>query len=219
MRALLLGNSQIICNESIPALLRRLAASLAPPAELEVEAVAIGGATIETLWNDGRPLAAVRRGGWDRVLFHEIVASYGGTGERLREFGLRFAHEAAAVGARVVVYASGDVEHQRATHTGMYADALSLARACGGRVAGGGMAWLRAWRERPDLDFHHVDRAHASLRGYYLNAGVILAALTDRSPIGGEAGGLPADDAAFLQRIAAGQSADDRRAEAALAAS
>jgi len=218
MRALLLGNSQIVCNCNLPEIVRALAAS-APQAALELDQVVIGGATIEKLWNDGRAAAAIKASKWDWVLCHEIVYSYGGNGVRLREFGRKFHELATQNGARMVFYASGDVEHQKATHEPMYCDALELARECGGRVAGGGAAWLKAWEERPELDFHCSDRAHASDLGYYLNACVIFATLTGVSPLGRSPWQLQPEDAQFLQRIAWKQYSDDRRNEATSEAS
>ncbi|MBA3707239.1 MAG: hypothetical protein H0W83_00290 [Planctomycetes bacterium] len=217
MRILLLGNSQIVSFGNVPDLITKLSRSAAPQCLLEAEVVAIGGASIEQLWTDGRPIAAIRGGGWDWVLCHELVYSYGGNGDRLREFGRRFHREAQSVGARMLFYASGDVEGQRGTHEPMYRDAAELARECGGRVAGGGSAWLRAWREQPDLDFHCPDRAHAGHRGYYLNACVIFAALTNRSPIGLDPCTVSAPEASFLQRIAWDQYHEDRRSERAVA--
>jgi hypothetical protein len=98
----------------------------------------------------------------------------------------------------------------------MYNDAAGLARECGGRVAGGGAAWLKAWAQRPEIDFHCSDRAHPSEMGYYLNACVIFSALTDCSPVGLDACGLAAVDANFLQTIAWEQYQDDRRNEKSL---
>jgi len=171
MRALLLGNSQIICNGNVPQIIRKLSASAAADqAHIDLHEVTIGGASIEKLWTDGRPLAAIQSGQWDWVLCHEIVYSYGGNGERLREFGRKFHPEALKSGARMLFYASGDVEGCKHTHEAMYDDAACLASECGGRVAGGGMAWLKAWRQQPELDFHCSDRAHPSEKGYYLNA-------------------------------------------------
>ncbi|HYF47823.1 MAG TPA: hypothetical protein VEJ63_00340 [Planctomycetota bacterium] len=215
MRALLLGNSQIICNCNLPQMVRRLSASSSDSrAKLDVHEVVIGGASIEKLWDDGRPRAAVEGGKWNWVLCHEIVYAYGGNGARLREYGLKFNEAAKDSGARVIFYASGDIEGKKDNHEPMYRDALALARECNGRVAGGGMAWLKAWPMRPELDFHCADRAHASELGYYLNACVIFSALTDCSPVGLDACDLKKDDAQFLQQIAWEQYQEDRRNEA-----
>ena len=96
----------------------------------------------------------------------------------------------------------------------MYQDALKMARECRGRVAGAGMAWARAWEERPTFDFHHTDRAHPNAQGYYLNACVIFAALTDASPVGLDPSTLRPEDAQFLQSVAWAQAHEDRRLEA-----
>lgn len=214
MRVLYLGNSQMVCNCNLPEIVRKLSDSSSDPkAKLEADQVVIGGATMERLWNDGRPLAAVQAATYAWVLCHEIVYSYGGNGERLRTFGRKFYAEARKKNSRMLFYASGDVEGQRGTHAAMYRDAAELARECGGRVAGGGMAWLQAWAQRPELDFHCPDRAHPSAMGYYLNACVLFAAFTDCAPVGLDAHTLSTADAEFLQRIAWEQYHDDRKNE------
>ncbi len=91
---------------------------------------------------------------------------------------------------------------------------LEMAHELKCRIAGGGMAWLRAWEKDPKLDLHYTDRAHPNLKGYYLNACVIYAALTDRSPLGLDRFGLSESDAAFLQGVACEQAKEDRAAEA-----
>lgn len=214
MRVLYLGNSQIVSVSNLPQIVAKLSASNGTDAaRVEAREVVIGGASIEKLWNDGRPLAAVQAEKFDWVLCHEIVYSYGGNGERLRTFGRKLSTEAHKMGSKMLFYASGDVEGQRGTHAAMYQDALGMARETGGRVAGSGMAWLKAWRKRPELDFHCSDRAHASELGYYLNACVIFAAFTDCNPAGLDPCALSSSDASFLQEIAWEQYHEDRSAE------
>jgi len=214
MRVLFLGNSQIVSVGNLPELVRKLSASApASTPRIESGAVTLGGATIQTVWEDERTRAELQHGRYDWVLCHEIVYSYGGNGARLREYGRKIFEAAQAQGTKLLSYASGDVEGARHTHESMYNDAAELARACGGRVAGGGMAWLKAWAKRPELDFHCPDRAHAGELGYYVNACVVFAALTDCSPVGLDACGLNASDAQFLQEIAWAQYLDDRKNE------
>lgn len=216
MRVLFLGNSQISWNGfHVPTIVKSLSASA--PATLprvECDEVIIGGCTLEKMWNDGRARKKIAEGGWDRVLCHEIVYAYGGNTARMIEFGRKFAAEAKAVGAQMLFYATGEIESAgRAKHQAMYDDAVTLARECNGRVAGGGMAWLKAWEKKPALDFHSNDRAHPNANGYYLNACVIFSALTDGSPIGLDPFGLGREDAEFLQHEAWAQYADDRKNE------
>ena len=90
------------------------------------------------------------------------------------------------------------------------------------RVAGAGMSWRKAWALDPRLDFWYTDRAHPSALGYYVNACVIYAALTDYNP-GGltpycdniEKRVITKDEAAILQKAAWQQYLDDRNSEKA----
>jgi hypothetical protein len=212
MRVLFLGNSQIVCNCNLPKIVHALFKSTSE-AKLDSEEVVIGGASIQKIWDDGRARQKLETQTYDWVLCHEIVYSYGGNTARFHEYARKLHAVAKPSGARMLFYASGDVEGQRAQHEPMYSGALALARELGGRVAGGGMAWLKAWQQRPELDFHCSDRAHASEQGYYLNACVIFAALTDRSPVGLDSYTLPHEQAAFLQAVAWDQYKDDRQRE------
>ena len=102
----------------------------------------------------------------------------------------------------------------------MYADAAAMAKRFSGRVAGCGMSWTKAWAKDPKLDFWYTDRAHPSAKGYYINACVIFAALTDCRPIGMAvyAQGLDKTpitnkEALLLQKAAWDQYQEDRKRE------
>jgi len=214
LRVLFLGNSQVRWACDVPEIVARLSRS-APDgvARIETDAVTVGGASLEALWRDGRPAAKLAAGGWDWVVCNELIYSYGGNSAAFREYARRFSEAAGKAGARILFFATGETAAARLASGPMHQDSLAMARACGGRVAGCGAAWLKAWEQRPALDLHHADRAHPNLLGYYLNACVLYAALTDCPPAGLDACGLPAEDAAFLQDIAWRQSVEDRRNE------
>ena len=73
-------------------------------------------------------------------------------------------------------------------------------------VVPAGEAWTRAAREAPGIALWQQDGSHPTVAGTYLAACVLYATLTGRSPEGlTETGGLPAAEAAVLQRIAAGR--------------
>ena len=98
----------------------------------------------------------------------------------------------------------------------MYQDALLFARRNQCRVAGAGLAWLKAWQQQPGLDLHFTDRAHPNALGYYLNALVLYATLTDSNPAVQHLPGCDAarpDQAALLQTIAWQQYQADRQNE------
>jgi hypothetical protein len=122
----------------------------------------------------------------------------------------------------MLFYATGDVEKARDRAPDMYTDALAMAKQYNGRVAGGGMAWTKAWAEQPKFDPWFTDRAHPGGRGCYLNACVIYAALTDSSPVGlaiysngktGPANEVTKEEGEFLQKMAWAQYQEDRQKE------
>ncbi len=53
---------------------------------------------------------------------------------------------------------------------------LGLARTV--RVTAGGLAWLRMWKELPELDLHDVDHAHPGYKGSIVSAMVLYAVIT-----------------------------------------
>jgi hypothetical protein len=70
-----------------------------------------------------------------------------------------------------------------------------------------GLAFARAYEERPDLELHmEFDHSHPNLAGTYLAAATTYATLYDASPVGLEYdyfGRLDGEAAAFLQQVAA----------------
>ena len=214
LRVLFMGNSQIHWCCDVPQIVGGLSRS-APARVRRVESVqiVIGGADLERLWTDGRPRTTIAAGGWDWVVCNELIYSYGGNTAKFQEYARLFHQECRKSGARMVFFATGEIESAKLSPGAMYQDCLAMARECGGRVAGGGMAWLKAWDERPALDLHHADRAHPNEMGYYLNACVIYAALTDSTPVGLDPFVLAPADAAFAQGIAWRQYEEDRRNE------
>jgi len=214
IRVLFIGNSQINCVCDVPEIVEDLSHSASPEAPRIVsDEVVVGGANIERLWNDALAQKKIEAGGWDWIVCHEIVYSYGGNTARFQEFARKFDAAARKVGAKMLFYATAEVERAKAKQEAMYTDALAMARECKCRVAGGGMAWLKAWAKQPNFDFYHTDRAHPSANGYYLNACVIFAALTDTYPVGLDPFRLSKEDAEFLQKTAWEQYLDDRAKE------
>jgi hypothetical protein len=214
LRVLFIGNSQINCVCDIPEIVEDLSHSAPAQApRIETDEVVVGGATIESLWNNALVQKKLQAGVWDWIVCHEIVYSYGGNTARFQQFARKFDPQAKKLGARTLFYATADVETAKGRQKAMYVDALAMARECKTRVAGGGMAWLRAWGKRPQFDFYHTDRAHPNAAGYYLNACVIFAALTDASPVGLDPFKLSKEDAEFLQRTAWEQYLEDRASE------
>lgn len=66
-----------------------------------------------------------------------------------------------------------------------------------------GLAFARAIKQRPELEFYQKDKRHPQRIGSYLGACTAFAALTGKSPVGNTyTADLDADTAKFLQQVA-----------------
>lgn len=77
------------------------------------------------------------------------------------------------------------------------------ANANGALVIPAGLAWARAIKMRPDLEFFQRDNRHPQRIGTYLGACTAYAALTGKSPVGNRyIAGIEPETAKFLQQAA-----------------
>ena len=219
LRVLFIGNSQFRCVSDIPEIIEEMSRSATDKKVplILAEEVVIGGVGLEGYWKDGLPRKRIAAGGWDWVVIHEIVYSYGA---KFKEYAPKFADEAKKAGAKIMFVATGEVETAKTKADVMYKDAAAMAKEAGGRVAGAGMAWQKAWAANPKLDFYFTDRAHPSAKGYYINACVIFAALTDCNPAGLaiysegiDKTPITGEEGALLQKAAWEQYSEDRANE------
>lgn len=84
---------------------------------------------------------------------------------------------------------------------------IKVANANNAMVVPVGLAFAQALRERPDIKMTIADNRHPTAAGSYLEAAVLYATLTKKSPEGADfLGGcekpLPPEDAEFLQSVA-----------------
>jgi len=214
LRVLFVGNSQVNCVTDIAEIVEDLSHSApASVPRIQADEMVIGGVGLEGLWKDGLARRKIETGRYDVVVLQEMIGVAEGRKASFLKHARLFGEAIRQNKARTLLFVTAQVEGKKAAHEVMYKANLEMAHELGCRIAGGGMAWLKAWQEDPKLDLHHTDRAHPNVKGYYLNACVIYAALTDASPVGLDPFSLAKDDAAFLQGIARQQAKDDRTQE------
>lgn len=221
IRVLFIGNSQINCIFDIPDMVEAISRSTNNK-ELPLivtDEVVVGGTGLEGYWKNGLGQKRIADGGWDYVVINDIVYSFGMTNTaKFTEYAGKFLAETTKIGAKLVLFATADVEKKRDQHQLMYQDAVSFARANNCLVAGGGMAWLKAWEKDATLDFHYTDRAHPNGLGCYLNSLVIYAALTGSNPAEQTLTNCNVatnEQAILLQQVAGAQAIEDRKMEKA----
>ncbi len=187
-RVLYLGNSQLAVWD-MPTLINSMANSaLAPCPKIAGELV--NGGNLRELWLAGNAAAEIRSGKYDTVVLAEsidiVYPGAEGYPSAFETYATAFIELARSVGVEPVLYATPSVQNQNMVQdfTAMATPQKALARALNVKLASGGLAWLRAWREQPDLVLHASDAAHPGFVGSYLSSLVIFAAINDASPQG-----------------------------------
>ncbi len=216
-RVLFVGNSYLYYNDSLHNHLLRIAAEIGPhgPAEYQYKSATISGARLSH--HDIDSLLAPGRLGIEEPF--DLVILQGGSREVLTEADRAGFHAQAtelsgkvrATGAEVALYMiHAYVEPHELQDAGMFdkirATYLSTGNALNALVIPVGLAFERAFEERPDSALHKTfDGTHPSMLGTYLAACVLYQSIYGKSVVGiayDYFGEVPRDAAEFLQRIA-----------------
>jgi hypothetical protein len=185
LRVLFLGNSYTYFNNA-PEIFAGLARAALPDRQVEVQMVAIPGATLISLWERSDARRVLRSSKWDYVVLQD--QSQLGDGLRdgkfvvnsptLLHWGVRlFDAEVKRAGARTVLL----LPWSRRTETHQQGDLDyaydSIARELGAILAPAGPAWQLARQRSPGLELYAKDDSHPSPAGSYLVACVLLTSL------------------------------------------
>jgi hypothetical protein len=106
-------------------------------------------------------------------------------------------------GARPILFMSWAYK-DRPEMTAQLAEQYAIAgNANDALVIPAGLAFAKAIAKRPDMELYQPDKRHPSMRGTYLAACTVYAALTKKSPVGNTyTAGIDPAVAAFLQSVA-----------------
>jgi hypothetical protein len=194
IEVLFIGNSQIDVS-NLPAVVSELSRS-APSGCVRIvgERFTLGGANLRDLWEttlpDGRTLSGtIATGRYEVVVIAESIdlAEFTPTPfpALFVDYAMRIIDASRAAGAVPLLYATPYIDAP--DRTGFHAQAdpqIALGRELHVGVAAGGLAWLRVWDERPELDLHAADHAHPGCLGTYVSASLLWSAIAGGSPIG-----------------------------------
>jgi hypothetical protein len=212
LRVLFVGNSYTSTND-LPGTFAGLVR--AGGRHVEVASVAPGGAALSDHAASAEVAAAISGTHWTAVVLQEqslVPAAPELLSRQMVAPALTLVADARTAGAEPYVFqtwAHRDGWPERyLDRAGMQAaiDASyrEVAARVGAIVVPAGDAWARAVRGAPGIALWQTDGSHPTPAGTYLAACVFYVSLTGASPVGlAETGGLPAADAALLQRIAA----------------
>jgi hypothetical protein len=184
VKVLFIGNSHTYVNK-VPEQVLALANAGHLPWKLEVQAVAISGATLERQLQDGRALSAINEGGWNYVVLQEQSAQAVMDPQSFEDSATALAAAIRKVGAKPILYMGwARKELSNFTQNDWTNEVLRVADLTNSAVAPVGEAWRVALEAHPALELYQADGNHAAVRGSYLAACVFFATLFDRSPVG-----------------------------------
>ncbi len=181
---LFVGNSYTMANGGLDSIFTEVVRSAHPDAEIHCEMVSFGGYTLEDHWNNPVTMEAIARGCWDLVILQEQSQ------RPVIEPGLMYIY--AELLGRAVEEAGGCpgffMTWARKLDPGMITP-LSGAYFHAGALTDGmtspvGLAWDLVITMHPRLELYESDGSHPNLKGTYLTACTMYAAVRNESPVG-----------------------------------
>ena len=216
-RVLFVGNSYLYYNDSVHNHVERIGEEIGPhgAGEYEFKSATIGGArlshhAIPQLLEPGRlgieqPFELViLQGGSMEPLTRESRAAFREKANELNE-------TIRSTGAEVALYMTHayvepDDRYEPDLIDKIAPTYVSVGNELGALVIPVGLAFERAYEQRPDIVLHMTfDGTHPNMLGTYLAACVVYQSIFGTSPVGADYdyfGEVDADDAAFLQKVA-----------------
>jgi hypothetical protein len=201
VRILFIGNSLSYSNDGLWTHLTRLTAGSGTT--VETGRAAFPGEFFKSLWERREPQRAIRSGRWDVVVLQEDlpetrVADF-------KDYGRRFVDDVRVAGARPVLLMAWSYPRLGwITQEEIATAHREMGRELAVPVAPVGLAWQSALSRRPTLALYAGDREHPTMAGTYLATAVVYATVFNSNPemLEYRPGGISADEAAFLRRIA-----------------
>jgi hypothetical protein len=201
---LFIGNSYTYFK-NIPSLVAGLSAAAKEKQPIEAEMIAVGGATLKKLWEDGAALKKIRQGDWDYVVLQEqstlgsikFVNNLPQVGEPqlFHEYARKFDAEIRKAGAKTILYLTWARQDNPAMQQPLTEAYTSIAKELNALVAPVGIAWETALKNNSQLSLHLQDKSHPSPTGSYLAACVIYSTIYGKSPekLTGQISGVEVD--------------------------
>lgn len=216
-RVLFIGNSYLYYNDSLHNHVERIGEEIGPhgAGDYEFKSATIGGARLSH--HPVGKLLEPGRLGVEQPF--ELVILQGGSMEPLtpenraafRDRAIELDEKIRATGAEVALYMTHayvepDDRYEPDLIDKIAPTYVSVGNEIGALVIPVGLAFERAYEQRPDIVLHKTfDGSHPSLLGTYLGACVVYQSIYGTSAVGVDYdyfGEIDKDDAAFLQRVA-----------------
>jgi hypothetical protein len=192
LHVLFIGNSFIYFN-NMPHIVEAISYSIDGP-QIKTEMVAVGGAHLEDLWKQGSALAAIRKQHWDFVVMNEQSALGGGivNGEKrigdpaiFFKYAEMFDTEIRKSGGKSAILMTWkDRDDPDRIQNALDNAFLEFRKTHGVILVPVSSAWTITRKTAPEINLYFDDNHHPSKEGSYLEACVVYATLSPRSPEG-----------------------------------
>ena len=182
-RVLFIGNSLTYAN-NLPAMIEAIAASAGLKGRIVCRGVAKPDYGLQEHWDDGEALRGIQGGRWTHVVLQQGPSSQQDSRTVLRELTKRFAFEARAQGAKVVLYGVWPSRNRLQFQEAVTESYRLAAQDVNGTLIAVGEGWRAAWQRDPTLPLYGPDEFHPSPMGTYLAALMFFEHFTGRSPVG-----------------------------------
>lgn len=180
-RVLFIGNSHTYVND-LPGMLVSLARASGDTA-LRAAEVSFPNFGLEDHAAQGNAVKALSRSGWEFVVLQQGTSALPESQVNLIFWSEQFEPFVRAAGAEPVLYQIWPLASQRYNAEAALTSYHNAAVAVGGIFAPAGDAFTAALDSAPGIGVYAVDGLHASYRGTYLAALVILGRLNDVDPL------------------------------------
>jgi hypothetical protein len=213
IRILFIGNSYTASHD-LPEALKALAEASGTQPPLEVQRVVVGGAKLQTHWDEGSVIPLIKDGQWDFVVLQEqsqTPLKHFGRDELFYPYSRKFdgvIRESDAITMFFMTWARPDTPGPQKLWTDSY---LRITKELRAEVAPAGMAWEKVLESLPHVDMFADAGGHPTPTGTYLTACTFYAVIYDKSPEGlpasvttpqGTTVSAPPGDAAHMQQYA-----------------
>jgi hypothetical protein len=183
-RVLFIGNSLTFAN-NLPAMIEAVAGQAGWKGRITCRAVAIPNFGLQEHWDQGEALRAIQNGTrWTHVVLQQGPTSMPDSRLILREVAKKFAFEARASGAKVLIYSPWTPRNRLDFMDAVLESHRLAADDVKGMLVAVGEGWRAAWRADPSLALYGPDDFHPSPAGSYLAALMFVEKLSGRSPVG-----------------------------------
>lgn len=202
LKILFIGNG-VTFKDGMPAMLVEMAATASEPRAITFRTVGFDAATLQTNWEKGDALAAIREGGWDLVVLQEHSHGAADRPESMFRFARLFDAEIKKIGARTMIFQPWAWNDRYETIAQIEANTQQISSELGAQLVPVGAAWKIVMKDFPRLPLLG-DRAIPTVSAVYLTASVFHAVISGKKPERSRelAAGLNGIDAGAMRSVA-----------------